>query len=174
MSVLAKHETTPAVDTVAAARWPQDTLVSRGDHGPTLVMFAHPRCPCTRASLTELENVLAQQPGNVAAWVLFMLPADADDQWMDTDQVASAKSIPGVNVLCDVDGVEAKRFNVATSGHTLLYDGHGDLVFSGGITMSRGHLGNNAGRSSVERILNGQQPIALNAPVFGCSIQQCK
>ena len=50
------------------------------------------------------------------------------------------------------------RFGSATSGQTLLYDGDGALRFSGGITGSRSHAGDNAGRRSLVALLNGAQP----------------
>ena len=37
--------------------WPSNTLVSSPLHKPLLVMFAHPRCPCTKASLGDLAPI---------------------------------------------------------------------------------------------------------------------
>ena len=57
-------------------------------------------------------------------------------------------------MLRDDDGAEARRFGAETSGQTLLYDEHGALLFSGGITGARGHAGDNAGRASLVALLN--------------------
>ncbi len=57
-------------------------------------------------------------------------------------------------MLRDDDGAEAKRFGAETSGQTLLYDERGTLAFSGGITGSRGHAGDNAGRASLLALIN--------------------
>src|SRR5713101_1730239 len=40
------------------ANWPATCRLSLDCNRPTLLMFAHPRCPCTRASLGELELLM--------------------------------------------------------------------------------------------------------------------
>ncbi len=82
-----------------------------------------------------------------------------------------AACIPGVSVLADPDGVEARRFGALTSGDAFLYDAGGRLVFRGGITPSRGHQGESAGRSAIEAFLKGGRPRTATAPVFGCPIR---
>ena len=44
----------PAID--ASAQWPADSAIHRAEGVPMLVMFAHPRCPCSRASISELTD----------------------------------------------------------------------------------------------------------------------
>ena len=63
---------------------------------------------------------------------------------------------------------EIKRFGAVTSGQTILYDADGNVEFSGGITLSRGHEGMSTGRSSIESILDGDEPKTRETPVFGC------
>src|SRR6185437_9083110 len=137
---------------------------------PTLIMVAHPRCPCTRASVAELAQIMAHSLGKVNAFVLFVKPPGAGADWDDTGLRRSATSIPGVTVLTDENGVEAARFGAQTSGHTLVFDRQGTLVFSGGITASRSHIGGNTGEDSVLAALNQQAPDRERTPVFGCSL----
>jgi hypothetical protein len=93
-----------------------------------------------------------------------------NDRWVQSDLWVTASSIPGVHVLRDVDGADARRFGAWTSGQTLLYDAQGRLRFSGGITDARGHEGDNAGRASLESILfHGETPAARTS-VFGCGL----
>jgi hypothetical protein len=66
--------------------------------------------------------------------------------------------------------VEAGRFGAETSGHTLLYGADGRLLFSGGITASRGHAGENAGESAIIALVNHQTPLRSQTLVFGCSL----
>jgi hypothetical protein len=82
----------------------------------------------------------------------------------------SAAEIPGVSVLSDPDGAEARRFGAQTSGHTLLFDHTGRLLFSGGITQSRGHAGDNAGESAIVSLINTQAADQTKTQVFGCSL----
>jgi hypothetical protein len=133
-------------------------------------MFAHPRCPCTRASLGELEKIMARCQGAVDARVVFLQPAGQSEDWCQTDLWRSAAGIPGVRVVPDVGGALARRFHAATSGQTLVYNDRGELLFSGGITLARGHAGDNPGASAIEACLAGQTPECREAPVFGCPI----
>ena len=58
----------------------------------------------------------------------------------------------------------------ATSGHALLYDARSRLEFSGGITVARGHAGDNVGRSAIEALIAGDVTVLRQAPVFGCAL----
>jgi len=113
---------------------------------------------------------MAQAQGRVTAYVLFLKPAGFSDDWEKTDLWQSAASIPGVKVVVDQDGVEADRFQAVTSGQTVLYDTEGRLLFSGGITGSRGHSGDNAGRSAIVSLLNTGEATAAETFVFGCPL----
>jgi len=66
--------------------------------------------------------------------------------------------------------VEARRFGVETSGQTLLYDAGGRLIFSGGITGSRGHAGDNAGEAALVALLTSGQADRRATSVFGCPL----
>ncbi len=137
---------------------------------PRLVLFAHPRCPCTRATLDELEQLVAHCQGRLSIHVLFFKPAGTADTWAETDLWRRAAALPGVSVSCDEDGREARRAGAFTSGHALLYDTRGRLLFSGGLTNSRGHAGDGAGRAAVLALLAGEPADRAQTPVFGCPL----
>jgi hypothetical protein len=168
--VLFKYETTPGGAGPVAPSWPSASSVPQPADTPTLLMVAHPHCPCTRASVAELAQIMAHSLGKVTAYVLFVKPAAAGLDWDDTDLRRSAAAIPGVTVLTDENGIEANRFGARTSGHTLVFDRDGKLIFSGGITASRGHIGSNAGERAVQAFLQKQTPDRSQTPVFGCSL----
>jgi len=75
-----------------------------------------------------------------------------------------------VQVMRDDDGVEAARFGAATSGQVILYDRDGGLLFTGGITASRGHAGDNDGRNAIVSLLGRGRETRHSSPVFGCSL----
>jgi hypothetical protein len=152
------------------ARWPRDAALPFDSHRYNLVMLAHPKCPCTRASLDELETVLRQDRGKINAIVCFNDPEDAPADWADTSLERAAKAIPGVHVILDRDGVVAKEFGAMTSGQVLMFDQLGHGIFSGGITGSRGHTGENCGRNLVLALAKGDDARPAVTPVFGCSI----
>jgi len=170
--VLFKYETTPGRIGLVSASWPADSIVPRPTDKPTLVMLAHPRCPCSRASVGELAQIMAHVAGKVNAYVLYVKPPGAGVDWDDTDLRRSAADIPGVTALTDENGTEAARFGAETSGHTLVFDRNGALVFSGGITASRGHAGGNAGESAVLAALKQERVLRSQTPVFGCALMK--
>lgn len=170
IGVLWSYNSTPGVAPAALEQWPADSRIRRADDRATLVMLAHPHCPCTRASLGELARLMAQAQGRAQAYVLFVKPSDFPDGWEQTDLLTSASAIPGVTVVRDDEGVEAGRFRAATSGQTMLYDAGGKLLFSGGITGARGHEGDNAGRAAVVSLLTADEAGQAGTPVFGCPL----
>jgi hypothetical protein len=70
----------------------------------------------------------------------------------------SAAAIPGVKVLFDPDRMEARRFGAETSGHNLSFGADGGLLFSGGITASRGHAGESVRERAIVAPVNNQTP----------------
>src|SRR5688500_10084241 len=147
--LLGGYENTPGIAAEAPGRWPTESRLHRATNQPTLVMLAHPHCPCTRASIGELASIMARTQGRLRAYVLFLKPEGTSKNWEATDLWHSAANIPGVEVVPDGDGREARLFRASTSGQTVLYDPAGHLLFSGGITQSRGHFGDNAGQASI-------------------------
>jgi hypothetical protein len=139
-----------------------------------LVMAIHPQCPCSRATIEELARLMAACDGKLQARVLMVRPSDEPEGWERSDLWTSAQRIPGVEVCVDEDAVEAERFGADTSGHTLLYSAEGRLLFSGGITESRGHGGDNDGESAIISFVLGKPPTdvskPITTPVYGCSL----
>lgn len=170
MAALWKEKTTPGPVGRAPGVWPADSRIERNPSLPTLVMFAHPFCPCTRASLSELREVMSRFDGRVQANVLFVRPDGVGDEWSHSDTWRGAASIPGVHVAEDARGIEARLFDATTSGQVVVYDEHGRLQFSGGITPERGHVGSNPGRVRVAGVLAGDAGSLTECPVFGCPL----
>jgi hypothetical protein len=168
--VLLQYQSTSGTTGSTPQQWPSSAQIPLDPHLPTMVMFAHPKCPCTRASIGELNHLMAQCSGKVAAHVLFYKPARFSDDWARTGLWPSAAAIPAVGVQEDGEGKQARLFGAETSGYLVLYDPHGRLLFKGGITGSRGHAGDNAGEDTVVSFLTGQTPALAQAPVYGCSL----
>jgi hypothetical protein len=160
----------PGEAVLAPEAWPETSEIARAPGRPTLVMFVHPRCPCSRASVGELALLLERSAGRAEARVVFLDPAGMDADWVKTDLWRAAAAIPGVAPVCDAGGREARIFHAATSGQTLLYDAAGRLLFHGGITVARGHAGDNPGRSALAALLAAAPASRTATPVFGCSL----
>ena len=170
LHALRHYESAPGRVGSVPSNWPAESKIERAPTGETLVMLAHPHCPCTRASVGELAQIMAHVQGKVRAFVLFLKPEGSGTDWEDTDLRRSAAEIPGVAVLSDLNGAEARRFGAETSGHTFLFDKGGRLLFSGGITESRGHAGGNAGENAILSLVNTHASERTKTSVFGCSL----
>jgi hypothetical protein len=164
------YENAPGAAAAAPTRWPNDSRIKPTPGRATLVMLTHPHCPCTRASIEELDKLIAHCQGRVSAYVVLTRPKGFTEEWVETDIWRKALKIPGVSVLIDQDGIEAQRFRAATSGQVLLYGADGRLLFSGGITGARGHIGDNAGRSAIEALVNTGSANNDHSLVFGCPL----
>ncbi len=134
-----------------------------------VVMVLHPECPCSRASLSELERLLARHFDQIAATVLF-IGFDTVSSPAESDLWKAASRIPGVRVQLDAAGDLARRLGAMTSGQVFAYDQRGILRFSGGITASRGHEGWNVGIDAIDAIAQSQTPAITSTDVFGCEL----
>lgn len=148
--------------------WPVNDSIKLDTERANLVVFIHPQCPCSVATLNELTRIQSTCGAHLNTQIVFYSPLEM--QWEDTSRVRQALAIPNVHITNDLTGQLAQRFGALTSGHTLLYSPDGRRIFSGGITPTRGHEGENLGRSSIIRyILNGESACD-ETNVFGCPI----
>jgi hypothetical protein len=169
--VLVSYQNRPGDGGQAPAGWPAHSRLVRDSRQANLILIAHPHCFCTQASIEELDRILTRCPGQVRARVLFLRPDGFAPGWEHTDLWRRAAAIPGVEVHADPAGIEARRFGVRTSGHVLLFDAEGRRRFSGGITRSRGHQGDNPAAAALLALLQGETPDDTEPPVFGCPLE---
>ena len=167
--MILNYDNTSSVVPAVSFQWPSASKIKPVPGEATLIMAAHPRCPCTRASVEELASIMANVPKDkVKVYVLFVKPPGFSDDWARADLWRSAEAIPGVEVVLDPDGSEAKLFRTEVSGQTVLYDANGQLLFSGGITGARGHIGDNAGQSAIISLVRNGKSDRTGTPSFGC------
>jgi hypothetical protein len=150
--------------------WPSGTQLKNSQNQPTLIVFGHPKCACTRATLRELLFIMSRVQSKVEAQVVFFRPEGFPETWEKTELWNKASKIPGVSVSTDIGGTEARKFGATTSGQTFLFSKSGKIIFSGGITPSRGHEGDNVGRNAIlAALLDGVEKTKVSR-VFGCSL----
>lgn len=179
MAVLWSYQAKPGAAAAAPVKWPSGSQISTEASQPTLLVWIHPRCPCTRATIRELERLLVHLPDELDCQVVVTQPAGCENQFIETDLTRAARRLPGVTVVVDQQQTEAKRFGVGTSGQTLLYGADRSLLFSGGITAGRGHEGDSLGATSIKKMLAegtpalGMEPASVEADccsVYGCGL----
>jgi hypothetical protein len=169
LAMLWSFENAPAARAEIAAAWPPEALLHQRPGRPALVVVLHPQCSCSLATVAELARLMARAGGAVDAYALVLAPRSEPDAWVHSGLWRAAADIPGVRVIADRDGHDARRFGAIASGQTMLYGGDGRLAFSGGITASRGHEGDNAGVDAIQAVLRGTPaPRRASTFVFGC------
>jgi hypothetical protein len=148
------------------------------------------------ATIDELADVLhhpfsssslpfRQEPGrSLDVYAVIWCPVHKPRNWNAGALAQALDSIPEAARVTDAGGEETTRFGVKTSGTILLYSGTGRLLFSGGITASRGHRGGNIAAETLrQRIYQslweeergkkhiGAKDKIASFPVFGCGMQ---
>jgi len=174
MFFLTRYEWQPGMETGAPVHWPAASHITAATGEPTLLLFLHPHCACSAASIAELGHLMTQTSPHAKVVVVFVHPPGAPADWSETDLWKSAAKLPGVQLLDDRDGHEADDFTTGTSGRTLLYGADGNLLFAGGITPGRGEEGNNPGIATLTTLLkygSSAPTPSSGAPVFGCPLQ---
>jgi hypothetical protein len=167
---LTSYAATPGTASVVEPTWPQESRVVPDSARANLILLVHPHCPCSRASLAELHEIMTRCEGLVTSHVLFLKPSQMPEGWEVTELWRRAAAIPGVRVWLDRDGSEARRFGAETSGQVVLYDRQGDMKFRGGITIARGHQGESTGRRAIVAWLTGGTVERSSEAVFGCPL----
>ncbi|MEI6805673.1 MAG: hypothetical protein WCK49_04110 [Myxococcaceae bacterium] len=171
LGALWDYSNKPGLPATAQSLWPTNAHFLRDPNFPTLVMFIHPRCDCSEASMSELNQITAQINSKLNTVIIFVTAPNSDNSWKNTALWAGAKLIPNAQILLDKGALEADRFGAKTSGQVLLYDKQGHLVFSGGITNTRGHLGDSSGKTAVISFVNENRLDHPSTPVFGCVLK---
>ena len=174
LTAMQKYSVSPGPTGKLAGQWPAQSRIEISQNQPTLIMFAHPQCPCSRASLTELNRLLSQAQGLVQTYLVFYKPKKFADKWLKSTTWntanALASAIPSVKVVIDEDGFEAKLFGAETSGHVMTFTPTGARIFSGGITPSRGHEGESAGKTAILAHLRDGLANPSTTESFGCTL----
>ncbi|MFN8610659.1 MAG: hypothetical protein U0931_24170 [Vulcanimicrobiota bacterium] len=168
---LADHENQPGASAMAPVRWPACSQLSLSHHRPLLLVFLHPRCPCSRACLNELNRLSSRYPGSYDLTVVIGLPGrlaarDAEEM------LVSIRRIPQARTYLDTGLEECRRFGCYTSGQALLYSAQGRLRYQGGLTGWRAHEGENLSQQILADCLQTSAAGISSRPVYGCGLRR--
>lgn len=161
---------TPGASRPTPAFWPAATGIERSAQTWTLVLAVHPRCSCSRATYVELDQVLRDTVTPIKIIALVYRSPDEPSAELACPVGSWLAGRPLAELIDDISGAHALQFGLATSGEIALYDPHGSLAFSGGITGSRGHEGDNPGAQKLRAVLT-QTVDSGTFPVFGCPLE---
>ncbi|MEM9417987.1 MAG: RedB protein [Planctomycetota bacterium] len=171
-TIMNAYATTPGEVSVAPPMWPVDTNLEEPADTFQAIVFAHPDCPCTQATLANIRHLSTKHLGKIKTQLVFFDTKQRRNEWAVTRLKKMAEDIPGSVVALDEDGHEAERFGVRTSGHVLVYSADHELLFSGGVTASRGHEGRSPGLDAIEALVMDIPPLEAirESAVYGCPL----
>ncbi len=171
-ALLVSYSAIPGAAAGPPRSFPTISEFPRQSSRPLLVMFVHPRCPCSRASINELARLAARCRDQIDFTALFVVPPGCPPEWHKTALWENANAIPGLRVVTDPEAKLATEFGVTTSGHCLVYDAEEKLIFNGGITAGRGHEGDSPGRAIVTELArHSMVGSPRECPTYGCPLK---
>lgn len=165
------YATTPGPSGDPPPQWPGKSRITREEGSSTLLMFVHPRCACTLASLEELRRFLPRNTEPLHTVIVAAIPSKSGNGWNDTDLTRLAGRIPGAGLMLDLGLAETRRFGIRTSGELVLYDRDGRLRFVGGVTPARAHQGDSVGLSYLQKYNSRTREVG-HAPTYGCDLEE--
>jgi hypothetical protein len=120
----------------------------------------------------ELERLPVLVPSDALpdVCVVAAAPRSTGDQWWSSPFLERAARLPNAHLVRDPGGVETALFGVRVSGTVLLFDSAGNRLYAGGVTMARGHAGDNAGLQAVTDLLVDHGADVPSIPPFGCEM----
>ncbi len=164
---LTDYSSRPGKPANVSAKLPTGIFAESSKNLPKLVLFIHPKCPCSRATLGELARIAANEQDKIEIKIFFYKPEKESPEWIQTDLWETARNTAGVEIA-SMNEEEIEKFGVITSGQVMLYDSKNEIVFSGGITLGRGHEGKSEGRIAIENYVETGKIYVSETPVFGC------
>lgn len=153
--------------------WPANAPINHDKSADTLLLFIHPRCPCSSATLAQLARIVAAAPSPPRTIALLSRPRGTQIAAWDRGALTEALNrIPNTIILPDPNGAIARQFGATTSGYCMLFDQQGNATFAGGITPARAHQGDNTGATRLARALRPEAPpiASICSPTFGCPL----
>jgi hypothetical protein len=167
--MLLRYEQTPGAGD-GGRRWPAGAPITLDGRKLTVVVVVHPRCPCTRATLHAIRDLVEEYPDAAGFHFALFCPANAGDEWTQSPNAQLAALVRGADLCKDTDGELCRLLGASTSGTVMVFDHSGANLFTGGVTPSRGHEGDNPGLDALRQLLSGEPLAVRSTPVFGCSI----
>lgn len=170
LGAIARYSHRAGPSAFSQPQWPPNSTLTFNQNHFNLVLALHPQCSCSNATLSELEKIISGSGERLTVHALVVLPENAPANWRESDLVAQLNALPHIQILFDRNGTEANRFSALTSGQALLFSPDGQRVFRGGITESRGHVGENAGEQTIVALLQRKPALCDETPVYGCNL----
>ena len=174
---LVHYHQTPSESVATAQHWTAEDL-KLCPTAPTILIAIHPQCACTRASLRELQRILARYRCPTEVQALIYTPHDLNPaemkSWEQSATMSELANIAKINCHRDPEGKTATELGMHTSGDIRIYHPNGRLLFHGGVTSARAHEGESLATAKVLAALRGELERPESHPVYGCSLKNVR
>lgn len=162
--ILHRYEATPGGTAARPTPKPPQKLAN------ALLVFAHPQCPCTQASLQNVERFHRDHP-EIRAELVLVIPKGAPKEFAEGPTLQWHRKNPWATLVRDEQGAMARSYGATTSGHVIYIDETGRTRFNGGVTRGRGLVGDSTAlRNLYQAVSVNGAKLAQNGSVFGCSL----
>lgn len=118
-------------------------LFNKKENKWKFLMFAHIYCPCTKASIVEFDKLSRKY--NFEPLIVFDYISEKEisennfvNEFQSNKHLAENLKI---NYIIDYQSKIIKQHKITTSGFTVLYDNLHNVIYTGGVTPYRGHVG---------------------------------
>jgi hypothetical protein len=150
-------------------RWPASEALPLLHDKPNILIFLHPKCSCSVASIAEFRRLVDSLSGRVHVRAILMKYQQVRSKEIP-EGFASLFEIPEIKISRDDDGIISKSLGALTSGIVYLIDEEGLVVYQGGLTASRGHGGITAGSEFIRAWVTKRDDKTFMQKVFGCHL----
>lgn len=151
--------------------FPQKSKLVLDQTLPTLILFLHPKCTCSKASVEEIKIIKSSIKKE------FKLIAVVQTASLKlTDELEKLKeelsTLPHSTIVNDSYSFETNLFSVKTSGQIYIYSSFGELIYTGGSTSSRGTSSPSELRRTIASILetNKKPHQLITKSIYGCEM----
>lgn len=167
--LLAEYSSLKGVRGINPNKFPVEGNINFIEDKFNLLFFVHPKCPCTLASFNELKKITSRISKPYVTKVIFSIPEGFSNDWAKESRLYKNASFLGEkNLVLDKDEFNSKLFNIKTSGHLLIYNSKRELIYSGGVTGSRAHEGDNLYSDNALKAIETNS--SQEGEVFGCPV----
>lgn len=166
---LTAHQFRPGNASTLQHAWPPGSRLHPRPDALTAVLFAHPECPCFSATLTETERLQTLLREPLQLFVVF--ETDPAFDLFASRHFRRVSAWKNATIVHEADNREVALFGAQTSGQVLIFDKDRRLLFSGGITGSRAHEGDNPNLERAVAAARSRAPKVVLTPVYGCSLR---
>ena len=107
MTTLWNHEARPGIPAAAPTSWPRDSALSKQPSKAAMLVWIHPHCPCSWATIRELERLLVHVSDDTDCQIILTRPAECGSDFVESDLTRAIRKIRGVSVVVDDDQRES-------------------------------------------------------------------